>query len=241
MIFIFYIHKNSLAFYWIGMEGDRTRRGCEHVGNVLTLRRFATRTGRVVCECVGVHHQPIGRRQCDQIGRFLKVFGDKISSKSSQNYSNSLGYFEKSHSNVKTYLATSWMTFGNIWATFYSNIWSHWSSMMMRMMMCTKCLRQTGEPTPLLHLAVDAVEDVVLLLRWMHSPLSLSLTHTHTHWLTDKFSQTYSYNSLVGKVKLSFFLSLSLSHTPSHPQTLTHTHTLWYIITNFHKHIPTIL
>ena len=44
--------------------------------------------------------------QCDQIGRFLKVLGNKISN-------NFLGYFEKTHSYVKTALATFWATFGN--------------------------------------------------------------------------------------------------------------------------------
>ena len=39
---------------------------------------------------------------------------------------NFLCYFEKPHSYVKTGVATSWVTLGNIWATFYSNIWSHW-------------------------------------------------------------------------------------------------------------------
>ena len=31
---------------------------------------------------------------------------------------NFLGNFEKSHSYLKTAVATSWVTFGNIWATF---------------------------------------------------------------------------------------------------------------------------
>ena len=37
-----------------------------------------------------------------------------------------MGYFEKHHSFAKTAVATSRVTFGNIRATFYSNIWSHW-------------------------------------------------------------------------------------------------------------------
>ena len=36
-----------------------------------------------------------------------------------------LGIFEKPHSFVKIAVATVWATFGNIWATFNSNIWSH--------------------------------------------------------------------------------------------------------------------
>ena len=37
-----------------------------------------------------------------------------------------LGNLKKLYSFAKTTVATFWVTFGNIWATFYSNIWSHW-------------------------------------------------------------------------------------------------------------------
>ena len=73
------------------------------------------------------HKVGINWAQCDQIGRFLIVIGDKISIKSSSNYWHLFGYFEKPHSFVKTYAATSRVAFGNIWATFYSIIWSHWA------------------------------------------------------------------------------------------------------------------
>ena len=63
--------------------------------------------------------------QCDQIGGFLKVLGGKLLTKVSHIISNFLGYFEKPHNYIKTATATSWVTFGNIWATFYSNIWSN--------------------------------------------------------------------------------------------------------------------
>ena len=50
-----------------------------------------------------------------RLGDFFKVLG------------NFLGYFEKPHSDVKTALASYWATFGEKnWATFYSNVWSHW-------------------------------------------------------------------------------------------------------------------
>ena len=39
---------------------------------------------------------------------------------------NFLGNVKKPHFYVKTAVATIWTTFGNIWATFYSNFWSHW-------------------------------------------------------------------------------------------------------------------
>ena len=68
----------------------------------------------------------MGAGECDQIGRFLKVLDNKILTKVAQIISNFLGCFEKPHSYVKTAVGTSWVTFGDIWATFYSNIWSHW-------------------------------------------------------------------------------------------------------------------
>ena len=62
-----------------------------------------------------------------RLGDFFKVLGTKISSKEAQTIGNFLGYFEKPHSDVKTALASYWATFGEKnWATFYSNIWSHW-------------------------------------------------------------------------------------------------------------------
>ena len=39
---------------------------------------------------------------------------------------NSMGFFEKPYSYVKTALATFWSTLGKTRATFYTNIWSHW-------------------------------------------------------------------------------------------------------------------
>ena len=40
---------------------------------------------------------------------------------------NFFGNFGKSHTYIKTAAATVWATFGNIFFTFYSNIWSHWT------------------------------------------------------------------------------------------------------------------
>ena len=75
-----------------------------------------------------VHHFSINiftSTQCDQIGQFFKVLGNKIASKRGQMIGNFLGYFEKPHSYAKTALGTFWATFGKNWATFNSNIWSH--------------------------------------------------------------------------------------------------------------------
>ena len=38
---------------------------------------------------------------------------------------NSFGCYEKCNFYSKTVVATFWSNFGNNWATFYSNIWSH--------------------------------------------------------------------------------------------------------------------
>ena len=64
--------------------------------------------------------------QCDQIGRFFKDLGDKFITKVAQMIVDFLGNFKNPHSCVKTAAATFWATFGNVWATFYSKIWSHW-------------------------------------------------------------------------------------------------------------------
>ena len=53
----------------------------------------------------------------------------KISNKSTPNDFQFLDNVEKPHSNVKTAVDTFWATFGNISATFYSNIWSHWEGL----------------------------------------------------------------------------------------------------------------
>ena len=58
--------------------------------------------------------------QCDQIGRFLRVLGNKISDKSGTDYCQLFGL-----SYVKTTVVTFWATFHNILDTFYFNRWSH--------------------------------------------------------------------------------------------------------------------
>ena len=62
--------------------------------------------------------------QCDQIGRFLEVLGNKISSEKTKWMATFWGFWKASLL-WKTALATFWATFGKNWATFYFNIWSH--------------------------------------------------------------------------------------------------------------------
>ena len=62
-----------------------------------------------------------------RLGDFIKFFATYFLTKVAQIISNFSGYIEKLHSYVTIAKATSWVTFGNIWATFYSTIWSHWS------------------------------------------------------------------------------------------------------------------
>ena len=59
---------------------------------------------------------------------FWKFLATKILAKEAQIIGNFLGYLEKPHSYVKTALATFCTSFGKNWATFYSNIWSHWAA-----------------------------------------------------------------------------------------------------------------
>ena len=61
-----------------------------------------------------------------RMGDFFKLLGDKISDKSRPNYYQLFCHFETPHTYVKTHVATPWVTFGNILAFFYLNIWSHW-------------------------------------------------------------------------------------------------------------------
>ena len=89
------------------------------------MKLFATQKCSKMVVIVVVSSSSHATNQSDQIGRFLKVLGNKISSKSSQIIGNFLGYFEYPHSYVKTAVATFWATLGNIWTTFYFNIWSH--------------------------------------------------------------------------------------------------------------------
>ena len=54
----------------------------------------------------------------------LKVFETNIRTKVTQMYIN---FFENIPFQVKTVMATFWVTFGRNWTTFYIRIWSHWS------------------------------------------------------------------------------------------------------------------
>ena len=60
-----------------------------------------------------------------QIGQFLKLIGNNLSSKRSPNDWQLFGLFQKFHSFIKTALAIFRATFGKNWVTFYSNIWSY--------------------------------------------------------------------------------------------------------------------
>ena len=57
-----------------------------------------------------------------RMGDFWKFLVKKFLPKVAQIISNFLGYFGQPHSYVKTDVATSWVAFWNIWATFYFNI-----------------------------------------------------------------------------------------------------------------------
>ena len=59
--------------------------------------------------------------QCDQIGRFLEPLDNKFSNKNSPNVWRLLGQFWNTYFLSQAAVATFW----EIWATFYSKIWTH--------------------------------------------------------------------------------------------------------------------
>ena len=60
--------------------------------------------------------------QCDQIGRFLKFLATEFLAKVAQIFSNNFGLLWK-----MDLFTVFWATFVDNWATFCSNIWSHWT------------------------------------------------------------------------------------------------------------------
>ena len=74
-----------------------------------------------------LNHPNDSRYRYDHIGQFLKVLGDKIPGKSSQNI---LQRFWAVVKNGTFYIKLMWILFEQIlekiWPTCYSNIWSHW-------------------------------------------------------------------------------------------------------------------
>ena len=63
--------------------------------------------------------------QCDQIGRYLNVIGNKFSFKSSPHFLHFLGLSEKHCFWSKNSLASFGQLLEKNWVTFYSKIWSH--------------------------------------------------------------------------------------------------------------------
>ena len=64
--------------------------------------------------------------QCDQIGRFLKVLGNKFSFKSSPKvFCDFWALLKNITFLVKSSMVNFWATFGTSWATFYFSTWSH--------------------------------------------------------------------------------------------------------------------
>ena len=62
-----------------------------------------------------------------RLGYFLKVFETNSSSKSCLNIERRFGLFWKPYRSKLKWLTTFCASLGDIWATFYSTIWSHWS------------------------------------------------------------------------------------------------------------------
>ena len=72
--------------------------------------------------------QPLFLNQCDQIGRFLKVLGNKLSSKVNQIFYDFLGYFDTNHFLCKNCYGYFSYVLDRIWPLLNSDIWSHSSS-----------------------------------------------------------------------------------------------------------------
>ena len=72
------------------------------------------------------HAATLGWNQCDQIGRFLKLLVANCLTKVAQIFGNFLGYCKKHYSVSKNCCGSFLGIVCEIWATFYSNIWSHW-------------------------------------------------------------------------------------------------------------------
>ena len=66
----------------------------------------------------------VDHKQCDQTGLFLKDLSNKLSYKRSRSFWQLFGLFWK----MKPLRLLFWSPFGEIWATFNYNIWSHWST-----------------------------------------------------------------------------------------------------------------
>ena len=102
-------------------------------------------------------------------------------------------FFEKSHSYVKTAFATFKASFGYIWATFYSNIWSHWHSVKI-VAANEDTSRSTLRNLNYLHRFVKMVRNIQKKRILQHKPIwcdkhwyvsskeTYITTHTHLMW-----------------------------------------------------------
>ena len=70
----------------------------------------------------------VGGGQCDHIELFLEFLGNKFYYKADQMFDDFLDSCENNRFLSQTGDATFWATFVKTWATFYFNIWSHWTT-----------------------------------------------------------------------------------------------------------------
>ena len=63
-----------------------------------------------------------------RLGDFWKLLATYFIAKVAQIFGKLIGLFEKHHGYSKNCCACIFATFEEIWATFYSTVWSHWDS-----------------------------------------------------------------------------------------------------------------
>ena len=136
MIAIFYISLyNFLGKFKHELFLPSVRKILRHVsttsGTTLVVRKYfwwnylQRRNVQKWSSSSSYHHHLTPPIRVTRLGDFWKYSATKFLAKVAQIIGNILGYFEYPHSYVKTAVATFWATLGNIWATFYFNIWSH--------------------------------------------------------------------------------------------------------------------
>ena len=104
--------------------------------NVVTQKYFAPMPGRGYLNAyTGNHNMFTMNHSVTRLGDFWNIPVTNFLTKVAQLLGNFLGFFEKHCLQVKTNVATFWITFGIISATFYVNIWSHW----LRYLQVSKC------------------------------------------------------------------------------------------------------
>ena len=95
-----------------------------------------------------------------RLGDFWELFVANVLTKVAKIITEFLGCFERHYFLVTTVVATFWPTFGKIWATLCSDIWSHW-------LCCTRLepLTRKTDTKPIPPISVDSERREIATLR----------------------------------------------------------------------------